>query len=142
MLDEGALPHHHETAASHYRSQFYAAIDTVVSTIEDRFNQPDYQIYANLGKTLLKGVLGRDFEDHTVVQENTYSEDFDLPQLRVQLKSLAVSLKDTISSVVTQRMSITICRCLATPNATFLIKFLGRLFPTWEGDFGKNCQMS
>ena len=98
QLDEGALPHHHETAASHYRSQYYAAIDTVVSTIEDRFNQPDYQIYANLEQTLLKGALGRDFEDHIVVLENTYSEDFDFPQLRVQLKSLTVSLQDTTSS--------------------------------------------
>lgn len=96
-FDEGASPHYHETAASHYRAQYYAAIDTVVSTIEDRFDQPDYQIYVNLGQTLLNGATGRDFEENFAKLQNMYGDDFDFLQLKVQLESLACSFSDKSS---------------------------------------------
>ena len=43
-----STPHHRDTATSHYRAIYFAAIDAVTSTIKDRFDQPDYRIYINL----------------------------------------------------------------------------------------------
>ena len=42
----------------------------VVSTIKDRFDQPDYQIYVNLEKTLLNGAIGDNFDDTMAFSRN------------------------------------------------------------------------
>lgn len=39
-LDQGSVPHYPDSPEDYYRLQFFAAIDAVVSTIEDRFDQP------------------------------------------------------------------------------------------------------
>ena len=46
-----STPHHHDTATSYFRTIYFAAIDAVTSTIKDRFDQPDYQLYRSLEKT-------------------------------------------------------------------------------------------
>ena len=39
--------------AVHYQQIYYQAIDSVISTINDRFNQADYGMYAKLEQILL-----------------------------------------------------------------------------------------
>ena len=91
--------HQHETAEACYRAQYFDAIDTVVSTTKDRFDQPDYQIYANLEKTLLNGAMNKDIDETLVLLREHYENDFDFPQLKIQLESLSSSFKDGSSDL-------------------------------------------
>ncbi|MEO0687991.1 MAG: hypothetical protein AAFY76_23775, partial [Cyanobacteria bacterium J06649_11] len=37
-----------QTAADHYRSIYYDAVDTVIMAIKDRFEQPSYQFFSTI----------------------------------------------------------------------------------------------
>ena len=89
-----STPHHHDTATSHYRAIYFAAIVAVTSTIKDRFDEPDYRIYINLEKTLLDGAAGKNIDKTIAFLEENYPDEFDFVQLKVQLKSLSCSFKD------------------------------------------------
>ena len=95
-----STPHHHDSAASHYHAIYFAAIDTVTSTIRDRFDQPDYRVYLNLEKTLLNGANGKNFEDTMTFLVKNYQNEFDFVQLKIQLESLSCSFKDHSSNDV------------------------------------------
>ena len=71
----------------------------MVSTIKDRFNQPDYHIYANLEKMLLNGAMNKDIDDTLVLLREHYENDFDFPQLKIQLDILSSSFKDGSSDL-------------------------------------------
>ena len=96
----GSTPHHHDTVASHYRAIYFAVIDTVTSTIKDRFDHPDYRVYANLEVTLLNGANGKNFEDTVTILKKNYHNEFDFVQLKIQLESLSCSFKDHSSNDV------------------------------------------
>ena len=89
-----STPHHHDTATSHYRAIYFAAIAAVTSTIKDRFDEPDYRIYINLEKTLLDGAVGKNIDETIAFLEENYPDEFDFVQLKVHLKNLSCSFKD------------------------------------------------
>ena len=39
---------HPKSPADYYRQTYFEALDLVISTIKDRFDQEDYKMYANL----------------------------------------------------------------------------------------------
>ena len=97
---ESSTPHHHDTAASHYHAIYFAAIDTVTSTIKDRFDQPDNRAYVNLEETLLNGAKGKNFEDTMTFLAKNYQNEFDFVRLKIQLESFSCSFKDYSSNDV------------------------------------------
>lgn len=46
---------------SYYRSVYFQCLDTAITTIQDRFHQRDYAIYANLEEVLYKAYSKQDF---------------------------------------------------------------------------------
>ena len=93
------IPHHHNTATSHYRAIYFAAIDPVTSTIKDQFDQPGYRIYINLEKALLDGVVGKNIDETMAFLLENYRDKFGFVLSQVQLKSLSCSLKDHFSMI-------------------------------------------
>ena len=53
------LPHFPDTVENYYRRIYFEVLDSAVSTIKDRFDQPNYEIYKQV-ENLLKTVRGED----------------------------------------------------------------------------------
>ena len=53
---------------------------------EERFNQPDYQVYLNMQEILLKSCKSQQCENELNILAVEYADDIDLTSLRGQLK--------------------------------------------------------
>ena len=54
---------HSENVEEEYRRQYYAALDSVITCIKERFEQKYYEMYATLEQLLIKAILGESFEE-------------------------------------------------------------------------------
>ena len=73
-----------------YRRQYYAALDSVITCIKERFEQKDQEMYATLEQLLIKAILGESFEEELQKVIGFYNDDFNDGILRVQLRTLSV----------------------------------------------------
>ena len=60
-----------------YRQIYYEALDFIINAIQKRFEQPNYQIYVNLGDILLKTANTENFSEERKVITELYDTDFD-----------------------------------------------------------------
>ena len=58
-----AAEEHPENVEEEYRRQYFAALDTIITCIKERFEQKDYETYATLEQLLMKAILGESFEE-------------------------------------------------------------------------------
>jgi len=63
LEDGNAPPEFHSTPSDMYRQVYYEAIDLLVQTIEDRFDQQGYNIYYCLEELLLKAIQKKDYSN-------------------------------------------------------------------------------
>lgn len=59
--DGNAPPEFHSSLRDMYRQVYYEAIDLLVQTIEDRFDQQGYNVYCCLEQLLLKAIQKKDY---------------------------------------------------------------------------------
>ena len=52
----------HDSPQVHYHQLYYEAIDRIVSSLKDRFDQPGYGIYCKLEELLIKASCREDFK--------------------------------------------------------------------------------
>lgn len=90
---EGDFP---DDPKTFYRRQYYEVLDLIVSSIKDRFDQPEYRIYHQLEDLLLKAIRMEDFEDCLTSVTSFYHSDTNATQLRLHLSILASYLPDDI----------------------------------------------
>ena len=83
---EGEFP---DNPKMFYRQQYYEALDLIISSINDRFDQPGYRIYWQLEDLLLKAIRKEDFEDCLTTITSFYHFDINTTQLRLHLLFLA-----------------------------------------------------
>ena len=79
---------HPEEAEDDYRRKYYAVLDTVVSCIKERFEQPDYEIYSSLELLLVKAAMVKSYDEEFVTVTIFYRDDINSDLLSVQLKTL------------------------------------------------------
>ena len=65
----------HETVGDQYRQIYRQAIDTIVGTIRDCFDQDGYKTYLNLENLLLKAIRNESFEQKFDFVTNFYGGD-------------------------------------------------------------------
>ena len=53
-----AVGEHPKNVEEEYRSQYYAALDSVITSIKERLEQKDYELYATVEQLLIKAILG------------------------------------------------------------------------------------
>ncbi len=75
-----------------YRVIYYGALDCVVSSINDRFEQPGYQMYCRLESLLLKAANKEEYEDDLEFVRSFYGNDLDQTLLDSQLSIMTTSL--------------------------------------------------
>ena len=81
-----SAPEYHNNEVSYYRQIYFDALDYIINSIKDRFEQPDYQIYVNLENLLLKAAYEEDFEHEFIEVVTFYKGDFNANRLRSHLQ--------------------------------------------------------
>ena len=87
------LAHFPDTVEDYYRRIFFEVLDSAVSTIKDRFDQPNYEIYKQAENLLLKTVRGEDASNELATVTNFFGDDFNQDRLPTQLMSLSVQFE-------------------------------------------------
>jgi hypothetical protein len=77
----------HDDPRSFYKQKYYEALDLIITCIEERFDQPGYQIYRFLESLLLKACQQEDLDSELEIVCKT---DFDRDLLLSQLQTLGV----------------------------------------------------
>ncbi len=99
--DEGlASPEFENCPRDMYRRIYYEALDLLITSISDRFNQPDYATYIQCEELLLKAAKGKAYESELQHVTVFYGSDFSLPIFRCHLT--------TFTSTFTSDGSITL----------------------------------
>ncbi|XP_065195791.1 zinc finger MYM-type protein 1-like [Sycon ciliatum] len=80
--------HYPESPADHYKPIYFAAIDTVMACIKERFDQPGYKVYSCLEGVVLKAANGDDYSAELARVEDMYATDINVPLLQTQLPLL------------------------------------------------------
>ena len=90
-VDEPKLPRHckqprkyddglstgdfHQTPKAHYRQCYFKAIDLIINSIQDRFNQPGYRMYNSLEILLIKACKQEELDDSLEAVCSFYKDD-------------------------------------------------------------------
>ena len=83
---DGTVPILHVTVEYYFREIYFEALDLAISGIEDRFNQPGYQTYANVQALLLKAAGVQPYQEELQFVLDFYGTDFDYLLLPAHLE--------------------------------------------------------
>ena len=86
--------HHPESPRDHYRVLFYEVVDALVSSVQERFNQPSFLIFEQLESLFIKPLKGEETTKELSSVESNYQSDINVEDLGVELQTLKVLLKD------------------------------------------------
>ena len=86
--------HHPTNPRDHYREKFYQAVDVMVSSVNDRFDQPSFKVFEKLESLMIKALNGQDTSSEVKFVKKTFGTDIDVDDLVVELSTFNVLLKD------------------------------------------------
>ena len=115
-LGEG---YHAQTTEDYYRSIYFEALDYVVSSIKDRFDQPGFKVYKNLEELLVKAANKQDYS--TEIQEvlALYGDDLDKSEFMTQLQVFITNF-EVNDNPITLQESIKFLQNLSHGQRVFL----------------------
>ena len=90
-----AEAYHSSSVEQHYRRVYYEVLDSAVSSITDRFDQPGYATYSNLEALLLKAAHKDDFTHEIKAVTSVYKDDLNASELATQLEVFGASFEST-----------------------------------------------
>ena len=88
--------HHPTNPRDHYREKFYQAVDVMVSSVNDRFDQPSFKVFEKLESLMIKALNGQDTSSEVKFVKETFGTDIDVDDLVVELSTFNVLLKDLL----------------------------------------------
>ena len=83
----------------HYRQSYFEALDLAISTIQDRFDQPNFSVYRSLEQLLLNTIRGESTQEMYDFVCKFYNSDFDCQRLQVHLEMLQATFPEGLKSV-------------------------------------------
>lgn len=108
-----AKPEYIDNIKNYFRSIYYEALYLIINTVEGRFNQKDYKLYARCEQLLIKAANGEDFSSDLKTVVEFYKDDFNEPNLHSCLISLSCNIK-TSDSPITLMSIIKYCQYLSS----------------------------
>ena len=90
LKSEGVLGIFPTSAKDLYRQHFFKILDFVISSINDRVDQPGYRILVCRENMQLKATKREDYTENLTVQD-TYNDDFEASRLNAQLELLTTN---------------------------------------------------
>ena len=88
-----------ENVEKEYRRQYYAALDSVITCIKERFEEKYYEMYAIHEQLLIKAIIGKSFEEELQKVIGFYHDAFNDDILKVQLGTLPAKIGQSEGSV-------------------------------------------
>ena len=86
--------HHPTIPRDQYRKQFYQAIDVLISSVRDRFDQPSFLVFENLESLLIKTLKGEETSAEMKIARKKYATDVNMSDLNVEPATFKVLMKD------------------------------------------------
>ena len=82
---------HPTTCQDRYRVMYYNVLDTVVTSLKDRFNQSSFVVYKNIESLLLKTIKGEDTSYGSEYIKQIYNEEMNITKFEIEADVLRVS---------------------------------------------------
>ena len=79
-----------------YRKIYFEALDYAISTITDRFDQPDWEIYRNMQQVFMNALSGKSYSKELDVVLNVFGDDLNKDELIAQLQNLRCYAKEPV----------------------------------------------
>jgi len=111
--------YHAQNIEDYYRSMYFEALDYAVSSIQDCFDQPGFQVYKNLEELLVKAANKQDYSTELREVLTLYGDDFDESELATQLQIFSTNF-ETNSHPVTLQESVNFLQNLTSGQRIFL----------------------
>ena len=92
------LKQFHSSPKSHYRQIYYEAVDLIIQSITERFNQPGYKVYLQLENLLIKAAKKDKCDDELQFLSTFYGTDINKNNLELQLATFAANLTSTCNN--------------------------------------------
>ena len=80
--------YHPENAYDHFKQMFFQALDATVNAINDRFDQPGFELFSQVEQLFLKSVKKKDVTDELAMVEKHFKNDYDEESLIAELQLL------------------------------------------------------
>ena len=77
----------------------YEALDLIVQTIKNRFDQPGYSVYQCLENLLLKAAKKEDFSEELNLATSIYGSDMHESNLQMQLQTLGTTIQEKVLTI-------------------------------------------
>ena len=74
---------HPTTCQDRYRVMYYNVLETVVTSLKDRFNQSSFVVYENIESLLLKTSKGEDNSDESEYIKRIYNDEINITQFEI-----------------------------------------------------------
>lgn len=120
--------YHPCTARDNYRSIYYEALDTLVTSIKERFSQPSFEAYEKMEGLLLKSIQSFDTSEEIEYLRAHYSNDIVINHLDVEKDVLCAMFKEEkivcFQEVVNHIKKIDQAQRLLIPNVVTICKLL------------------
>ncbi len=98
--EDGSAPPTYDTSPKNmYRRVYFEAIDLLVQTIHDRFDQAGYAMYSCMEALLLKSINKEDYTEELKKILEVYKDDVNGSNLETQLKIFCTTAPDGINSI-------------------------------------------
>ena len=81
---------HPNTCQDCYRVMYYNVLDTVVTSLKDRFNQSSFVVYENIESLLLKTIKGDDTSYESEYIKQIYNDETNITQFEIEADVLHV----------------------------------------------------
>ena len=81
---------HQTTCQDRYRVMYYNVLDTVVTSLKDRFNQSSFVVYKNIESLLLKTIKGEDTSYGSEHIKQIYNEEMNITKFEIEADVLRV----------------------------------------------------
>lgn len=105
----------HESPVDLYRQKYFEALDLIINTITDRFEQSSFKAYSKLENILLKTLRGENIEEDLEYLDSEYSDDVDKRCLIPQLAIFRTLFDDPLSVTCVHDI-IPVLQTLAVPQ--------------------------
>ena len=80
--------YHRENAYDHLKQIHFEALDAIVNAINDKFDQPAFELFSQVEQLFLKSVKKQDVTDELKMVEKHFKNDYDEESLIAELKLL------------------------------------------------------
>ena len=86
--------HHPKTAHAYFKAIYNEAIDTIIDSNQDKFEQPGFKVFGQVAQLFLKSVNREDHSDEIMTVESTFRGGYDHDSLITELELLPAIFDD------------------------------------------------